>query len=93
MPQFYNIPAKIMLAGDNVSPNNGFSLATSFPHYSLSLKYQKSICHTYKTISSEGHNSWSVILWAIIQKAYQVLGRNEFDITGEFTLTSSIPVL
>lgn len=86
------VPAKCILSGEHVITNRGFAFVTPFPNYSLSLSYTKDPIRTIHTITTEGLNSLSIMLWPVVQHALELTENNPAELTGYFSIESSIPI-
>lgn len=87
-----SVPAKCILAGEHVIVNRGFAFVTPFTNYKLTLDYAKDAVRTIQTISAEGNNSLSIMLWPVISQALLLRDKNPAELTGFFKIDCSIPI-
>ncbi|QRN02787.1 mevalonate kinase [Legionella sp. MW5194] len=87
-----SVPAKCILAGEHVIVHRGFAFVTPFSNYTLTLGYTKDSVRTIQTISTEGENSLSIMLWPVVSNALMLAEKNPAELTGFFTIHSSIPI-
>ncbi len=85
------VPAKCILAGEHLILERGYAIVAPFNHYQLILSYEASKIKTMHTISAEGNNSYGIILWPLIVRAYELLHKDPSTIKGFFNIKSTIP--
>ncbi|MCA0403451.1 MAG: mevalonate kinase [Proteobacteria bacterium] len=86
------IPAKCILAGEHTILQRGHAIVVPFNKYQLSLTYTAdNNIKTLHTISGDGINSMQIILWPVIRRAFELLDKDIFNLTGFFDIKSTIP--
>ncbi|KTC92832.1 mevalonate kinase [Fluoribacter dumoffii] len=85
------IPAKCILSGEFINNQKGYAIISPFERYKLVLKYYPNEIKTIRTITGEGFNSTQIILWSVISRALELLGKECSLLTGYFELNCNIP--
>lgn len=84
------VPAKCILAGEHLILERGYAIVAPFHQYSLTLSYEPSNIKATHLISAEESNSFGIVLWPAIYKAYELLQKDPNKITGSFDIKSTI---
>lgn len=85
------IPSKCIIAGEHTIIKRGFAVVAPCHRYYLSLKFTPNDIPTVSSISGEGYNSTMVILWPVVEHAFEILGKDPSKLTGCFQVKWSIP--
>lgn len=85
-----NVPAKCILAGEHLILERGYAIVAPFHQYNLTLGYESGKRKTMDLISAEANDSFGIILWPAIYKAYELLQKDPHKITGVFDIKSTI---
>lgn len=85
-----NVPAKCILAGEHLILERGYAIVAPFHQYNLTLSYESGKRKTMDLISAEANDSFGIILWPAIYKAYELLQKDPHKITGVFDIKSTI---